>query len=91
VLSEEAANSVNFIFLFLPYLSSGFVPVDTMPVWLRGFADTQPFTPIIETARALVNNMSPGTNGWLALAWLGGVLIAGYVASLVLFRLRTKR
>jgi ABC-2 type transport system permease protein len=91
ILSEEAANSVNFIFLFLPYLSSGFVPVDTMPAWLRGFANTQPFTPIIETTRALVNNTSPGTNGWLALAWLGGVLIVGYVASLVLFRLRTKR
>jgi ABC-2 type transport system permease protein len=91
ILSEEAANSVNFIFLFLPYLSSGFVPVDTMPEWLRGFANAQPFTPIIETTRALVNNASPGINGWLALAWLGGVLVAGYVTSLVLFRVRTKR
>jgi ABC-2 type transport system permease protein len=49
LLSEEAASSVNFVFLFLPYVSSGFVPVDTMPAWLRGFANTEAFTPIIET------------------------------------------
>ncbi|HEX4400862.1 MAG TPA: ABC transporter permease [Galbitalea sp.] len=88
VLSEEAANSINFVFLFLPYLSSGFVPVNTMPQWLRGFANNQPFTPIIETMRSLLNNTSPGTDGWLAIAWLGGVLIVGYGASLTLFRRR---
>ena len=88
VLSEEAASSVNFVFLFLPYLSSGFVPIDTMPAWLHGFAQAQPFTPIIETIRSLLNDGNPGANGWLALAWLGGVLIVGYVASLMLFRRR---
>ena len=88
VLSEEAANSINFVFLFLPYLSSGFVPVSTMPQWLHGFANNQPFTPIIETMRSLANNTSPGTDGWLAIAWLSGVLIVGYVASLALFRRR---
>jgi ABC-2 type transport system permease protein len=88
LLSEEAAQSVNFVFLFLPYVSSGFVPVSTMPDWLRGFANTEPFTPIIETMRAFVNNSAPGTNGWLALAWLGGVLVVGYASSLILFRRR---
>lgn len=88
VLSEEAAGSVNFVFLFLPYLSSGFVPIDTMPTWLHGFASTQPFTPITETMRSFLNNTSPGANGWLALAWLGGVLVTGYVSSLILFRHR---
>ena len=88
VLSEEAANSINFVFLFLPYISSGFVPVSTMPQWLRGFANTEPFTPIIETMRSLLNNTNPGTNGWLAIAWLGGVLVVGYVTSLILFRRR---
>jgi ABC-2 type transport system permease protein len=88
LLSEEAAQSVNFVFLFLPYVSSGFVPVATMPTWLHGFANTEPFTPIIETMRAFVNNTTPGSNGWLALAWLGGVLIVGFGSSLVLFRRR---
>jgi ABC-2 type transport system permease protein len=91
VLSEEAAGSVNFVFLFLPYISSGFVPISTMPEWLRGFATNEPFTPIIETMRSLVNNEFPGTNLWLALAWLGGVLVVGYVASLILFRRRINR
>src|SRR6202012_4568831 len=63
VLSEEAAGSVNFVFLFLPYLSSGFVPIDTMPDWLHGFARTEPFTPIIETMRSFLNDGNPGTNG----------------------------
>ncbi|HEX4058564.1 MAG TPA: ABC transporter permease [Galbitalea sp.] len=88
LLSEEAAQSVNFVFLFLPYVSSGFVPIDTMPTWLQGFARTEPFTPITETMRAFLSNTNPGTNGWLALAWLGGVLVVGYVSSLVLFRSR---
>jgi ABC-2 type transport system permease protein len=91
LLSEEAAGSVNFVFLFLPYISSGFVPIATMPAWLQGFAKTEPFTPIIETMRSLANNTSPGTNGWLALAWLGGIFIVGCGASLVLFPRRTNR
>jgi ABC-2 type transport system permease protein len=88
VLSAEAANSVNFIFLFLPYISSGFVAAATMPAWLQGFADNQPFTPIIETLRALLNGTNPGADGWAAVAWLGGFLIAGFVASVLLFRRR---
>lgn len=91
LLSEEGAGSLNFVFLFLPYVSSGFVPVDTMPAWLRGFANTEPFTPITETMRDLLNNVSPGANGWLALAWLGGILVVGYAAALILFRVRTNR
>jgi len=89
LLSEEAASSINFVFLFLPYVSSGFVPVSTMPLWLRGFAQHQPFTPITETMRALLGNGDPGTNGWLALIWLGGVLVIGFAGSLILFRRRT--
>jgi ABC-2 type transport system permease protein len=91
VLSEEAAGSVNFVFLFLPYISSGFVPVSTMPAWLRGFANHEPFTPIIETSRALLSNASPGSNGWIALAWLVGIGLAGFGATLILFRRRVAR
>jgi ABC-2 type transport system permease protein len=87
LLSEEAAGSINFIFLFVPYVSSGFVAADTMPVWLQGFADNQPFTPIIETLRSLLNGTTP-TNGWWALAWLVGILLVSLVASIVLFRRR---
>ena len=46
--SPEGANGYGFVLLFLPYLSSAFVPVGTMPTWLQWFADNQPITPIIE-------------------------------------------
>jgi ABC-2 type transport system permease protein len=91
VLSVDAAGTVNVAFLFLPYLSSGFVAVATMPVWLHGFAENQPFTPIIETLRGLLGGTSTGD--WLgpALGWLIGILVVSYAAAAVLHRRRTAR
>ena len=57
--SPEAASGYGFIILFLPYLSSAFVPVDTMPTWLQWIAENQPVTPIIETIRGLLFGSSP--------------------------------
>jgi len=91
VLSVEAAQSVNFIFLFIPYMSSGFVPVETMPEWLHGFATHQPFTPIIETMRGLLAGSADGGTVTTALAWLLGVLLVSVVAGGVLYRRRTAR
>ena len=91
VLSEEAAGGINLVFLFVPYLSNGFVPADSMPAWLQGFAQNQPFTPIIETVRALLAGTDASPYGWLALAWLTGFLAAGYVASMLLFRRRVAK
>jgi ABC-2 type transport system permease protein len=51
--SPEAANSMTIVLMFLPYVSTAFVPADTMPSWLRGFAEHQPMTPVIETLRGL--------------------------------------
>jgi ABC-2 type transport system permease protein len=90
-LSVDAAASITFVFLFLPYVSSGFVPVDTMPEWLRGFAEHQPFTPIIETLRSLLSGEGTGSSGWLALAWLAGVLVVSYLASTLAYRRRTAK
>jgi ABC-2 type transport system permease protein len=67
VRSAEAAGGFTFALMFLPYVSSAFVPVDTMPSWLRGFAEHQPVTPVIETVRGL---LVPGTPG----AVVGGEL-----------------
>jgi ABC-2 type transport system permease protein len=91
VLSEEAAGSINFVFLFLPYVSSGFVAAETMPTWLQGFAHNQPFTPIIETLRSLLNGSDASVYAPAAIAWLGGILIVGFVASMILFRRRVAR
>ena len=69
VHSADAANGFTFVMLFLPYLSSAFVPPETMPSWLRGFAEHQPVTPMIETIRGLLGGPgAPEVSGSTALA-----------------------
>jgi len=91
VLSVEAAQSVNFLFLFVPYLSSGFVPVGTMPGWLHGFANHQPFTPIIEALRGLLAGSADGAQTVTAIVWLVATLVVSCTAGAVLYRRRTTR
>ena len=86
--SPEAANGITFLILFLPYASSAFVPVDTMPTWLQGFAEHQPVTPVIETLRGLLLD-TPTGDAWTALAWCAGILAVSLAASGALFRRRT--
>ena len=87
--SAEAANGLTFAFLFLPYVSSAFVPTDTMPGWLHGFAQHQPVTPVIEAVRGLLMGAPVGSSGWLSIAWFGGIIVVAYVAARVLFTRRT--
>ncbi|MFI0356354.1 ABC transporter permease [Actinomadura sp. 9N407] len=88
--TPEAASGFTFFVLFLPYPSSAFVPVDTMPGWLHGFALNQPATPVIETVRGLLLGQPVGTRPWVALAWCAGILTLSIVMSGVLFRRRTR-
>jgi len=87
--TPEAASGFTFFILFLPYPSSGFVRIDTMPTWLHGFAEHQPVTPVIESLRALLLGEAAGNAPWVALAWLAGMLGVAVAASGVLFRKRT--
>jgi ABC-2 type transport system permease protein len=87
--SPEAAGGFTFLVMFLPYPSSAFVPIDTMPTWIHGFASNQPATAVIETLRGLLLGTPVGTSPWLALAWCGGILVASVTLSGVLFRRRT--
>lgn len=91
VMSVDSSQSVNMIFLFVPYLSSGFVPVETMPDWLHGFAEHQPFTPIIETMRGLLMGTLDTSTLLAACAWLAGFLALSLVAGSLLYRRRTAR
>ncbi len=84
--SAEAANGSTFLWLFLPYASSAFVPIATMPAWIRGFARHQPMTPLIETIRGLLLGSPVGSNWWLAVAWCAGILAVAVTASALLFR-----
>ena len=89
VSAPEAANSAMFFLMFLCYASSAFVPVRTMPWWLRGFATHQPATPVTETIRGLLLRSPGGIPLGPALAWCGGLLAVSVALSVVLFRRRT--
>ena len=87
--SPEAAAGFTFIVMFLPYPSSAFVPIDTMPSWLHGFATHQPTTPVIETLRGLLVGTPVGSSPVLAVAWCGGIALVSMVLAAFLFRRRT--
>jgi ABC-2 type transport system permease protein len=85
----EAAGAFAFIVMFLPYVSSAFVPTRTMPGVLRAIASHQPITPITETLRGLMMGTPIGVNALLALAWCTGAIVVGSTAATLLFRRRT--
>ncbi len=73
--SVETASNTPMPLIILPFLGSGFVPTDTMPVALRWFAEYQPFTPIIETLRGLLMGTPIGSSAALAIAWCAGITV----------------
>jgi ABC-2 type transport system permease protein len=86
--SAETASNTPMILLLLPFLGSGFVPVETMPSGVRWFAEHQPFTPIIETARGLLaGGVGLETSEVvLAFAWIAVIGVAGYAWARTLYR-----
>ncbi|MFE3036294.1 ABC transporter permease [Streptomyces canus] len=76
--NAEAASNNAMPLIFLPLISSAFVPVDAMPGWFQPIAEYQPFTPAIETLRGLLLGTEIGNNGWLAVAWCVGLAALGY-------------
>ncbi|HSW92161.1 MAG TPA: ABC transporter permease [Candidatus Saccharimonadales bacterium] len=80
--SAEGASSFSYILLFLVFLSPSFVPTSSMTPFLRGFAENQPFTPIIETMRSLLTSGVPGDKAGLAFAWCAAILVLMYVLSI---------
>ncbi|MFF2485939.1 ABC transporter permease [Microbacterium sp. NPDC058062] len=89
--SPEAASGYGFIILFLPYLSSAFVPVETMPEWLQWVADNQPITPIIETLRGLLMGTDLGTEPWWAIGWCLAIVAISAVWGAWLFGRKSRR
>jgi ABC-2 type transport system permease protein len=83
--SVETASNLPMPLVLLPFLSSGFVPTDSMPAGLRWFAEYQPFTPVIETLRGLLTDQPVGSNAWIALVWCAGIALGGYLWSKRLF------
>jgi ABC-2 type transport system permease protein len=77
--TPAGANRLSLIPEFLPFVSSAFVPPDTMPAGVRWFAENQPFTPIIETLRGLLTGTPIGHNFILAVVWCAGITAVGYL------------
>ncbi|MDQ6423226.1 ABC transporter permease [Paenibacillus sp. LHD-117] len=89
--SPAAASGYGFALLFLPYLSSAFVPTNTMPSWLQGFANHQPITPVIETIRGLLSGTPIGDTGWQAALWCVGILAAAIVWGAIAFARKSRQ
>ncbi|WP_070040703.1 ABC transporter permease [Robinsoniella peoriensis] len=80
--SVEGASGLLFPLFILPFMSSGFAPVDTMPGGIQWFAAIQPMTPIIDSLRALTLDLPLGNSLWLALAWCVALSIGSFTLSM---------
>lgn len=89
--SAEAATGYGFVLLFLPYLSSAFVPLETMPSWLGAFSEHLPVTPVIEAIRGFLMGTDPGPHVLGAVIWCGGILAVAVVWGAWLFRRKAGR
>ncbi|GAA0583689.1 ABC transporter permease [Actinomadura livida] len=89
--SAEAATGYGFILLFLPYISSGFARVETMPAWLRPIAEHQPMTPVIDSSRALLNGRAPGSELWVGMLWCAGLMLLAVWLIAVIFPRKVAR
>jgi ABC-2 type transport system permease protein len=85
--ANSASLPISFV---LPFLSSAFVPADSMPAGVRWFTAHQPFTPVVECLRALLTGTPVGNTAYLALAWSAAIAVAGYVWALAAFRRGTR-
>ena len=86
--STDGAAAFSYPLIFLPFVSSAFVPTRTMPGPVRAFADNQPVTPIVNTIRDLFTRQPAGAGIWTALAWCGGILVVAYIVAVMSYRRR---
>ena len=84
--SVDGASAFSYPLIFLPFLSSAFVPTGTMPGPVRWFAEHQPVTSIVNAIRALFTRQPVGTDIWIALAWCVGILVVTYVLATLTYR-----
>jgi ABC-2 type transport system permease protein len=84
--SVDGASAFSYPLIFLPFISSAFVPTETMPAPVRVFAENQPVTSIVNAIRALLTDQSVGTDIWIALAWCVALLAAAYAFAMIAYR-----
>ena len=81
----EGAGAFAYPIIFLPFISSAFVPTDTMPGPVRAFAENQPVTSIVNTIHALFAQQPVGSDIWVALAWCLGILVVAYATAMATY------
>ncbi|SDC11672.1 ABC-2 type transport system permease protein [Paenibacillus sp. UNCCL117] len=86
--SVEGASAFSYPLIFLPFISSAFVPTETMPSVVRVFAENQPVTSIVESIRALLAGQPVGNDIWIALAWCVGVMLVAYMFAMRAYKKR---
>ena len=84
----DGAGAFSYPLIFLPFISSAFVPTGTMPGPVRAFAENQPVTSIVDTIRGLLTQQPVGNGIGTTLAWCAGILVVAYVVATVVYRRR---
>jgi len=81
----DGASAFSYPLIFLPFISSAFVPTDTMPGTVRPFAEFQPVTAIVDAIRDLFTTQPVGNEIWIALGWCLGILIVAYALAMATY------
>ena len=84
--TPDGASAFSYPLVFLPFVSSAFVPTGTMPGPVRAFAENQPVTAIVNAVRALFDQQPVGNDIWVALAWCAGILVVAYAFAMAAYR-----
>lgn len=84
--SVDGASAFSYPLIFLPFISSAFVPTESMPSGVRAFAENQPVTSIVNAIRALLSGQPVGNDIWVALAWCFGILVVAYVFAMRVYK-----
>ncbi|KLU59271.1 daunorubicin/doxorubicin resistance ABC transporter permease protein DrrB [Peptococcaceae bacterium CEB3] len=84
--STDGAGAFSYPILFLPFVSSAFVPTASMPGPVRAFAENQPVTSIVNAIRALLSNQPVGSDIWVAIAWCLGAAVVAYILAMMAYR-----
>jgi ABC-2 type transport system permease protein len=82
----DGASAFSYPLIFLPFISSAFVPTSSMPGPVAWFAEYQPVTSIVNTIRALFNGQPVGSSIWIALAWMVGILVVAYGFAIAIYK-----
>jgi ABC-2 type transport system permease protein len=84
--SVEGASAFSYPLIFLPFISSAFVPTDSMPGPVRAFAEHQPVTSVVNAIRGLLESQPLGDDLWIALAWCLGLVAVAYAFAMSVYR-----